>query len=368
MNLIDLLKTLAPGFLPLFAYLGAELLFGERVGLFVGIGLGIAEFIFRLVKDRKADLFALAETILLATMGALSLASGNGVYFRLKPAITEGLTALGMAVLLFLPDAILREYFGRQVRGLVFDAAAIEGLRKNLVLILAVLIVHTGLTAWAALAASAAVWGFVSGGLLYILLAAVFAWRVIVSRMVARSGAARDREGGSIVEWRILLFDESGKILAARPGRDPDRPWACPLGGKAASPRLMQEDMSKGLSGMGLAVTPALVLRPLFLAPGYAPADSRSVSVPELRQFRAFDPDDLFRNPPAFFQESKAVFAAVIPRDMGPQGLDPTVMRFWSLSDLLALRDSSVLAPDLASLAVLVAAFRDSLRNQAPDL
>ena len=368
MNLIDLLKTLAPGFLPLFAYLGAELLFGERVGLFVGIGLGIAEFIFRLVKDRKADYFALAETILLATMGALSLASGNAVYFRLKPAITEGLTALGMAVLLFLPDAILREYFGRQMRGLVFDDAAIEGLRKNLVLILAVLIVHAGLTAWAALAASAAVWGFVSGGLLYILLAAVFVWRVIVSRLAASSGAAKDRGGGSVVEWRILLFDESGKILAARPGHDPERPWACPLGGRAASPRLMQEDMSKGLSGMGFGGMPTLVLRPLFLAPGYAPADGLSVPVPEGRQVRAFNPEDLFRNLPAVPPESRAVFAAVIPRDMSPRGFNPTVMRFWSLSDLLALRDSPVLEPDLSSLAVMVTAYRDSLRNQAPDL
>ncbi|MCX7026174.1 MAG: hypothetical protein NT061_01505 [Spirochaetes bacterium] len=366
MNPLDLLKTLAPGFLPLFAYLGAELMFGERVGLFVGISLGVAEFLFRLVKDRKADLFALAETVLLAAMGALSLISGNSIFFRLKPAVTEALTALGMAVLLFLPDILLKEYFGRQIRGIEFGDEAMRSLRKNLAIIMGVLLIHALATTWAALAASAAVWGFVSGGLLYILLGAVFVWRFAGERRKARLGSVRAVRGGPSIEWRIVLFDEAGKVFAARPGREALDLWDDPLGGKASSLQEMQESMAAGLARFGIDIartdssyTP-LALRPLFLADGKGglAADPQA----------SFDPGRLFQGagfPPA---GSWAVFAAVLPSALAPKGLDPTLVRFWAIADLLALTDGVLLAPGLSSLTGSLTAFRDSLRHLAADL
>jgi intracellular septation protein A len=364
MTPFDLLKTLAPGFLPLFAYLGAELIFGERVGLFVGIGLGVAEFLFRLIKDRKADLFALAETVLLAVMGALSLASGNSVYFRLKPALTEGLTALGMAVLLFLPDALLKEYFGRQVKGIEFGDEAIQGLRKNILLFVGVLSVHAGLTTWAALAASAALWGFVSGGLLYVLLGVVFVWRIVGTRRRARPGSAELLRSGPSLEWRIVLFDETGKIFAARPGRELGELWDDPLSGRASSHAEMQEKMFSGLLRLGFAGSDSgaiqrnIALRPLFLADGKG-GFAATPPAP-------FDPDALFAG--SGIGENWAVFAAVLPSALGPKGLDPTCMRFWPLADLAALKDGAQFSPDFSALVGSLALYRDSLRNRTPDL
>ena len=304
-------------------------------------------------------------------MGALSLASGNGVYFRLKPAITEGLTALGMAVLLFLPEALLKEYFGRQLKGVEFGAEAMKALKKNLVVILGVLFVHAGLTAWAAFAATAAAWGFVSGGLLYILLAAVFLWRIVAARRSSRSSPTRRRTGTSALGWSLVLFDESGMILAARAERDSALPWNNPLRGKADSLEELRQKMSEGLSGLGFprAASGALVPRPLCIADGRGglAAECRpgedSPGMPA-----AFDLSTLFGSQRLLPPDSCAVFAAVVPRELAPKGLDPTLMRFWALSDLLALRGTTLLSADLSNLAGSLAYFRDSLRNRAPDL
>ena len=70
MNPMLLLKSLLPGLLPLVIFVGADAVFGETVGLLVGIGTGVAEFAYTLIKDRKADPFVAADTILLALAGS----------------------------------------------------------------------------------------------------------------------------------------------------------------------------------------------------------------------------------------------------------------------------------------------------------
>ena len=92
-----MLKSLSAGFIPLLAYIAADLLFGETIGLFIGLGIGILEFFVSLLREKKADLFIAADTLLLAAMGALSLILRNQIFFRLKPAILEGVMALAMA-------------------------------------------------------------------------------------------------------------------------------------------------------------------------------------------------------------------------------------------------------------------------------
>ncbi len=163
-NALSLLRTLATGFVPLLAYILADLVFGETIGLFVGLGIGILDFAISFAREKRADLFIAADTLLLAAMGALSLALRNQLFFRLKPAVMEGIVAVSMAILLFLPQEALKAYMGHQVRGLELGEESLPALRRSLGLMVSVLFLHAALTAWAALAASTAVWGFVSGG------------------------------------------------------------------------------------------------------------------------------------------------------------------------------------------------------------
>lgn len=170
MGALSILKNLASGFLPLLAYIAAELLFGETIGLAVGLCIGFVEFFLCLAKNKKADLFIIADTLLLAAMGALSLLFRNQLFVRLKPAIMEGILAVAMTILLFLPPETLKAYMSHQVKGFEFDDRGIPAMRRSLALIVVVMTLHIGLTVWAALVAGTALWGFVSGGLLYIML------------------------------------------------------------------------------------------------------------------------------------------------------------------------------------------------------
>jgi len=88
-------------------------------------------------------------------------------------------------------------------------------MRKGLALMLAVLAAHIALTVYASFALSTASWGFISGGLLYILFGAL-----AISQFVSTKLQARRLAGGSVSgrgEEMLPLVDESGKVLGIAP-------------------------------------------------------------------------------------------------------------------------------------------------------
>ncbi len=206
-----LLKSLVPGLLPLAIFVGADAVFGDKVGLIVGIGVGLIEFAYILRRDGKADPFVAADTILLAVAGGVSYFIGNDIFFKLKPALIESILALAMGALLALPPSYLKGYIGRQLRGVTIPDSAMPAMKRSLALMLAALVVHIALTVYAAVDLSTAVWGFVSGGLLYILFAAVAVGQFASARLRAK------RAAGVPGEEMLPLVDESGKVLGAAP-------------------------------------------------------------------------------------------------------------------------------------------------------
>ncbi len=211
MNPVSLIKTLLPGFLPLVVFIAAEAVYGERVGLAVGVAVGIGEFIYTLVRERRADPFVIGDTVLLVIAGGVSILLENDLFFRLKPAVMEFLLAAGMGSLLVLPSSFLRNYMTRTLRGVQLNEAAMPAMRRSLAMMLAVVVFHAGLTIYAALAMSLAAWGFVSGGLLYILFGFVVLAQLFPAWKARR--AARAAGTGEI----LPLVDEEGKVLGSAP-------------------------------------------------------------------------------------------------------------------------------------------------------
>jgi isopentenyldiphosphate isomerase/intracellular septation protein A len=209
MSPITLLKALLPGLAPLIVFVAADAVFGETVGLLVGIGTGLGEFLYSLVRERRADPFVAADTLLLAAMGGLSLALRDDIFFKLKPAIIELVLAAGMGALILLPPAYLKRYVGRQVKGVSISDSALPAMRRSLELMLGAVAAHIALTVYAALAMSSAAWGFISGGLLYILFGAIAAWQIVSARIAARALRAAVENG----EELLPLVDESGKVI-----------------------------------------------------------------------------------------------------------------------------------------------------------
>lgn len=212
MNPMLLLKSLVPGLLPLIIFVGADAVFGETVGLIVGIGVGAIEFLFVLIKDKKADPFVAADTLLLAVAGGLSFVLHDAIFFKLKPAIIEFVLAAAMGVMLALPPSYLKAYVARQLRGVAIPDAAMPAMKKGLSLMLAALAAHIALTVYASVALSTAAWGFISGGLLYILFGIV-----AVAQFASAKRSARRVAASASGEEMLPLIDEEGRVLGTAP-------------------------------------------------------------------------------------------------------------------------------------------------------
>ena len=211
MNPMLLLKSLIPGLLPLVIFVAADALFGETIGLTVGVGVGVLEFAYVLIKDRKADPFVAGDTILLALAGGLSLFLRDEIFFKIKPAVIELILAIAMGAMLILPPAYLKGYLAKQLRGIAIPDEALPPMKKSLGLMLGLLAFHVALTIYAAFAMSTAAWGFISGGLLYIVFGVFALGQVVVTKLRSRRAA-----GGSGEEM-LPLIDETGKIIGTAP-------------------------------------------------------------------------------------------------------------------------------------------------------
>lgn len=77
----QLLLSFLPGFAPILAYIIIDAAFGETAALIAGMALGLGEFIFILIREKRVDAFTLVDTVLLAAMGALSWALSDPVFF-----------------------------------------------------------------------------------------------------------------------------------------------------------------------------------------------------------------------------------------------------------------------------------------------
>ena len=366
MNVLSVLKSLAAGFLPLLVYIGAELIFGETIGLLAGLGMGILEFTVSLAREKKADLFIAADTILLAVMGLLSLFLRNQLFFRIKPAVIEMLMGIAVTVLLFLPPKVMRNYLGHQVKGLILDESALPALRRSLVMMVVVLAAHASLTLWAAYAASTALWGFVSGGLLYIMLGLAFLGQWISARRTRKAGM----KPGEPFLWSLLVFDEKGHILAEKSSADA-RLWDNPARGTAGGEAELEAKLGQTVARLGIggqaigteagpaslqsiSIQPAFIIDPGGRIDGIPGA---STALPA-----ASAPAGLSEILAGLKPGSTLVLAAIVLSSAFSKGIDPTERRLFSVSDLEALTSQGRLSPVFAREILAIASSRRPLR------
>ncbi|MFV0269244.1 MAG: septation protein IspZ [Draconibacterium sp.] len=101
MNRAQLLKKLLPGFIPLFVFIAADEIWGTKIGLFVAIGVGIAEMVWIAVKEKRFEKFVLFDTLLLVALGGVSILLDNDIFFKLKPGLIELILLVVLAVSAF---------------------------------------------------------------------------------------------------------------------------------------------------------------------------------------------------------------------------------------------------------------------------
>lgn len=212
MNRLQLLKTLAPGFLPLLVFIAADALWGTTVGLLVAIASGLVELAVSYAREKTLDRFVLLDTLLIVVMGGISLLLENDIFFRLKPAIIELIFCLVLGISVYSPVNILLAMSRRYLKGVELGEAQARAMTRSMRVLLFIFLGHTVLIVYAAFAMSAAAWGFISGGLFYILLAAYF-----LAEWLRNRGRARRAQAEYAGEEWFDLVDPEGNVRGRAP-------------------------------------------------------------------------------------------------------------------------------------------------------
>lgn len=216
MNRLQLLKTLAPGFLPLLVFIAADALWGTKVGLLVAVASGLIELLVAYAREKTWDRFVLLDTLLIVLMGGVSLLLDNDIFFRLKPAIVELVFCLVLGVSVYSPVNIMLAMSRRYLKGVKIGAGQVRAMTRSMKALFFIFLGHTLLIVYAAFALSAAAWGFISGGLFYILFAAYFLVEWLRNRRNARRAEAAAAAQYAGEEW-FDIVDIEGNVRGKAP-------------------------------------------------------------------------------------------------------------------------------------------------------
>lgn len=149
------------GLLPVIAFTLIEEYYGVIAGLIAGMVFGVGEVCWELYKYKKVQKMTLFGNGLLIVLGVISLISSEGIWFKLQPAIMEGVFALVLwgSVLAGKPLlSYLAEQQGHQLPELI--KSRMKGITFRSGLFFAA---HAGLAVWAALAWSTTNWALLKG-------------------------------------------------------------------------------------------------------------------------------------------------------------------------------------------------------------
>lgn len=214
MSKIELLKKLLPGFIPLFAFIAIDEIWGTRAGLVAALVIGVAEMVWIGIQEKRFDKFVLFDTGLLFVLGSVSLLLNNDIFFKLKPGLVELILCAVLAVSAFSKLNIIGLMTQRYMKDLELTEQQMGQFRKTLQLMFFVFLVHTALVFYAAFCMSEGAWAFISGGLFYILFAVVFVFEFVKQKFNRNKPIAVPIQEEE--EW-LPVVNEQGGIIGKAP-------------------------------------------------------------------------------------------------------------------------------------------------------
>ena len=207
-----MLKSLAIGFLPLIVFIIVDALWGTTVGLIVAVILGIGEAVRQYWQYKSVDRFILFDTGLIILLGGISLILHNALFFKLKPAFVEAILAVLLGLTAFTPNDWLIRMTGRYLQGIQWNAQQLAQMRQLMKGMFWLIIVHMGLIIYAAFWLSTAAWGFISGGLFYLLVGGYALYQILRTRWQHHKFQQRYAAD----EW-FDIVQPDGKVIGRAP-------------------------------------------------------------------------------------------------------------------------------------------------------
>ncbi len=152
------------GLIPLVVFILAESLFETTVSAIISVSCGGLIFAIQFIRERYVDKFLILDILILAILGGATALFQSELFLKLKPGFTQALFLIYLAVILFgnkntFTGFIERFSFGR----IAVNDETSALLRKNMKLMLYVLVLHTALVVYAAFYWSMAVCITLSG-------------------------------------------------------------------------------------------------------------------------------------------------------------------------------------------------------------
>jgi isopentenyldiphosphate isomerase/intracellular septation protein A len=212
MNKFELLKSLAPGFLPLIVFIAADSLWGTRVGLMVAVVFGVIEFLFAYIKEKVVDKFLLLDIGLIVALGLVSILLDDDIFFKLKPAVIELIFVVLLGVSAFSSVNIMLLLSKRYMKHIELAEFQVQQFKKSLRALFCLFLIHTGMIVYSAFWMSKEAWAFVSGGLFYIIFAVYFVFELGRSKFKKQKWLAQHKDD----EW-FDIVDEKGNIKGRAP-------------------------------------------------------------------------------------------------------------------------------------------------------
>lgn len=208
MNRAQIVKKLLPGFIPLFVFIAADEIWGTKIGLFVAIGVGVAEMAWIAIKEKRFEKFVLFDTLLLVVLGGVSILLDNDIFFKLKPGLIELILVAVLAVSAFSNVNVIGLMGQRYMKDVTFNSAQMQQMRKSMKAMFYIFLVHTVLVFYSAFYMSKEAWAFISGGLFYIIFGVYFLYELLRQK--------RKQKALANEEW-VPLVDEQGKVTGQAP-------------------------------------------------------------------------------------------------------------------------------------------------------
>lgn len=134
-----------------------------RISIISAIVFAIGQMIVTYLRLHQFDWFILVDVALITGLGVISIVLKNDLFFKLKPAVVEGVTILFMLALILASDRFLSGYFSRYMPGTSIGPEAIGMMKTLLGWMCLYVLLHIGAVLYTAYFSSKRVWAIVSG-------------------------------------------------------------------------------------------------------------------------------------------------------------------------------------------------------------
>lgn len=208
----EIIKNFTLAFLPLIVFIIADELFGLTLGLIVAISFGMIQLFLSYIKERRFDRFILFDTFLILCLGLLSILLQNDIFFKIKPGLIGIILVVLLGISAFSNNKLLLKMSGRYLKDMQLSDQQIQIMQVMLKRMFFIFSIHTLLIFYAAFYLSKEAWGFISGGLFYLLMGVIFAFELV--KTLWQKFQFKKKFGDE--EWFNIVNPE-GKILGKAP-------------------------------------------------------------------------------------------------------------------------------------------------------